>query len=191
MVLNYTAPPNPCATWRVHFYIDGMPQGASGFLQAPASSTGPISIFNVTAGVHTVALQAEGETGGCDSGSLSAWGGTLTIQLPSPQTAPPPFLASLSPTSAAPGGPGFTLTVNGSSLAPGATIEWNNLPLPTSFLSATQLTAAVPAALITNPGPVTITVVNYTNGPPSNPLTFLIGQPQAPTISGVVNANSY
>jgi len=191
MILNYTAPQNQCAAWRVHFYIDGVVQGVSGVLQSPALSSGPISIANLSAGNHTVALQAEGVLGGCDTGTLIAWSGTLTIQLPSAQTGPPPFLTSLVPSSTPPGGPGFSLTVNGSAFLPGAGVQWNGLSLITSFLSSTQLSAAVPAALITNPGSANITVVNAVGAPTSNPVAFLIGQPLTPLITGVVNAYSF
>ena len=197
MILNYTTLTNQCAIWRVHFYVDGLPFGISGFLQAPALSTGPISVNNVAAGNHTIELQAEGQTGGCDSGTLSAWGGTLSIQLPSPQTAPPPLISSLSPSAAAPGGPTFTLTVNGSGFvggsvfANGSVVQWNGSPLSTTFLAGgTQLTALVPASLIANPGIASITVLNP-NGMVSNGSTFTFVRVPTPTITSVVNGASY
>jgi RHS repeat-associated protein len=75
-------------------------------------------------------------------------------------TQPALSISSLGPDSTAPGGAAFTLTVNGTSFASGAVVEWNGTSLTTSFVSATQLTASVPAALIASAGIATITVAN-------------------------------
>ncbi|HTQ57942.1 MAG TPA: putative Ig domain-containing protein [Bryobacteraceae bacterium] len=87
-----------------------------------------------------------------------------------------PVITSLTPSSATAGGPGFTLTVNGSSFASGATVDWNGSPLATTFASASQLTASVPASLIASPGTATITVVNPGNLT-SNQISFSINAP--------------
>ena len=84
-----------------------------------------------------------------------------------------PVITSLSPTSAAAAGPAFTLTVNGTGFLSGATVDWNGTALPTTLVSATQLTAAVTASLIAAPGSVTITVVNP-GGTASSASTFPI-----------------
>jgi len=73
-------------------------------------------------------------------------------------TGTPVTIASLSPPTATAGGPAFTLTVNGSGFVSGATVEWNSTALATTFVSASQLTATVPAALIANTGSVSISV---------------------------------
>jgi hypothetical protein len=65
------------------------------------------------------------------------------------------------------------LTVNGSRLVPGATVEWNGLSLPTTFVSATHVTASVTANLISNPGTAIVTVVNPAAAA-SNSLMFTI-----------------
>jgi probable HAF family extracellular repeat protein len=72
---------------------------------------------------------------------------------------------SLSPSSAAPGGAAFTLTVSGHGLAPGATVNWNAVALATTYVSSTEVTAIVPAALIAMPGTASVTVTN-TQGTP-------------------------
>lgn len=64
---------------------------------------------------------------------------------------PTPILTSLIPASATPGGPAFTLTVNGSGFVSGASVQWNGSGLSTTFVSASQLTASVPATLIAAP----------------------------------------
>ncbi len=67
---------------------------------------------------------------------------------------------SFSPESVAPGSAAFTLTVNGTNFVTGAQMTWNGTPLSTSFVSATQLKASVPADLISSAGTATVTVVN-------------------------------
>ncbi len=188
--MNYTVSPNQCAIARIHFYVDGMVLGTSGFLQPPVVSTGPIAA-NVTAGNHTIMLQAEGQTGGCDTGTLSAWSGFLSILLPNSPMSTPPIITGISPSSATPGGPAFTLTVNGSGFVTGAVVQWNSMALSTNpLVSGGQLTASVPASLIANPGMASITVLN-SNGTVSNAIAFAFGPAQAPTITSVVNRASY
>jgi M6 family metalloprotease-like protein len=81
-----------------------------------------------------------------------------------------PAISSLSPASVTSGGADFTLTVNGANfvsscaciqqLEPGAVVEWNGAALATTFVSATQLIATVPAALTASAGTVSVAVVN-------------------------------
>ncbi|HEX4643079.1 MAG TPA: hypothetical protein VH161_06415 [Candidatus Acidoferrales bacterium] len=54
---------------------------------------------------------------------------------------------------------GITLTVNGTNFVPsGLTVNWNGSPRPTTYVSATQLTAAISATDTAFPGPATVTV---------------------------------
>ena len=95
---------------------------------------------------------------------------TLTV------TAAAPVLNSLNPSSAVVGGPAFTLTVNGTNFASGSTMRWNGANRTTTFVSGSQLTAAIPAADIVTLGTASITVLNP--GPStSNALTFTIAGP--------------
>ena len=57
-------------------------------------------------------------------------------------------ISSLSPNSAAAGGPGFNLTVNGSGFLSGELVHWNGSALATTYVSGNQLVAAVPSGLI-------------------------------------------
>ena len=102
---------------------------------------------------------------------------------------PAASLASLSPSSAPPGGAAFTLTVAGTGFAANSTVQWNGGPLATNFAGPTQLTAGVPAALIATKGTASVTVTG--DGGPSNALPFTIALPM-PAISsaGIVNAAS-
>jgi uncharacterized protein (TIGR03437 family) len=98
-------------------------------------------------------------------------------------TSSAPTISSLSPSSTAAGGAAFSLTVNGSGFASGAAVEWNGTALPTTFVGATQLTAAVPANLIAAAGGAAVTVANPT-GPASFAVTFTIAAiPAGPAIT--------
>jgi len=86
--------------------------------------------------------------------------------------APPPSIGGLIPSTALAGGPLFTLTVNGAGFAPNSVVQWNGSALPTSFVSASQITATVAANLTASPETATISL--DTNGHLSNSLTFTI-----------------
>ncbi|HLZ69183.1 MAG TPA: IPT/TIG domain-containing protein [Dehalococcoidia bacterium] len=101
---------------------------------------------------------------------------------------PAPTTTSVSPASATAGGAAFTLTVNGSNFISSSTVQWNGMSLSTSFVSATQLTAAVPAGNVAAPGTATVTVVNPApGGGASNGQTFTINaavtRPGAPALA--------
>jgi len=90
-----------------------------------------------------------------------------------------PTLESLTPASTVAGGPGFTLTVNGSSFVPGASVRWNGAPLSTTFVSSGQLKALVSAALVTAAGSATVDVLNPApGGGASNSLPFTVTAPE-------------
>jgi len=95
-------------------------------------------------------------------------------------------ISSLSPAFTSSGGTAFTLTVNGSGFISGSTIYWGTSALPTTYVSANQLTAQVPATDIATGGTtVAITVLNTSAGGTSNPFQFEVnstsGSTTAPT----------
>lgn len=88
--------------------------------------------------------------GGGDSVNVA----TFTI------TVPVPVLTAIAPSSAAAGSPGFSMTLTGSTFISTSVARWNGADLPTTFVSATQLTALVPAADILTVGSASVTVFN-------------------------------
>src|SRR5208282_2464297 len=70
--------------------------------------------------------------------------------------------SSLHPISVLAGQPEFTLDVFGKQLTPSTVVRWDPgtgpIPLVTIFLSETETSAIVPAALVQNPGSSMITV---------------------------------
>jgi hypothetical protein len=73
-----------------------------------------------------------------------------------------PTVSAFSPNSATAGGAAFTLTVNGTNFAAKAVVNWNGAAQTanTTFVSANQLTVAVPASAIGTAGTISVTVTN-------------------------------
>jgi len=108
---------------------------------------------------------------GCGSGGNS---GTP------PASNPAPSLASLSPASAVFGSAAVNVTVNGSNFATASTVNWNGAALTTTYVSAAQLTALIPASDLASAGTASVTVDNpMPGGGTSNAVTF--------TISGAIS----
>jgi len=74
-------------------------------------------------------------------------------------------LTAISPSAVAAGSPAFTLTATGVGFVSGATITLNGTAVATTFDSATQLHATVPAADVTAAGTVTVGVTNPDKSP--------------------------
>jgi hypothetical protein len=130
-------------------------------------------------------------TAGTASVSVSTAAGTAaatatTTGGSSPEIAlvvsPSPAITTLSPTSATAGAADFTLTINGANFTADATVNWGATALTTTCVSATKLTAAVPASLIATAGTASITVTNV-NGSSSD-ATFTI-KPPLPTVTSL------
>jgi len=101
---------------------------------------------------------------------------------------PVPFVNQpLVPAAVAPGGPGLTLTVNGTGFVPDSVVNWNGSPRPTTFVSSAQVTAAIPDTDIANPGTASITVVNPAPGGGASNVVFL---PVTDPTTGVAMARS-
>jgi hypothetical protein len=102
-----------------------------------------------------------------------------------PPSNPVPAISSLTPSTATAGGPAFTLTVTGSNFVSSSTVEWNGSARPTTFASATSLTAATTAADIATAGTASVAVSSPApGGGASGPLTFTINNP-VPTLTSL------
>jgi outer membrane protein assembly factor BamB len=80
-----------------------------------------------------------------------------TIAVTYTVTPGPGTLTSLSPATVQTG-VAFTLTVNGSGFAAGSVVIFNGNPVPTTFVSATELTASISASAIAQADPYTVVV---------------------------------
>ena len=90
------------------------------------------------------------------------------------------FWARLSPvrpiqccSSTTAGGANFTLTIAGSNFVPGAVLVWNGAERTTTFVDASHLAAAIPAADVSKSGSATL-AVNNPGASNSNTISFAI-----------------
>lgn len=140
------------------------------YIGPTAVGTGvPVALISApgTASI-TVTSPGNGLAGGGTSNAV-----TLTIVPPNTQ----PAVTSISPTGATAGGLGFTLTVNGSGFVQGSQVTFNLNSVPTTFVSASQLTANIALSAIAMAGNPYV-IVNNPDGFASTPLTFTINNPQ-------------
>jgi uncharacterized protein (TIGR03437 family) len=95
----------------------------------------------------------------------------------------PPSIASASPDLIDAGGPYFLITVNGSGFVPGSVVNWGRSPLGTTFVSSTQLAAAIIPELRAFSGKYVLTVTNP-GGPVSDSYLITV----SPVLSGLTPA---
>ncbi len=92
---------------------------------------------------------------------------------------PVPVITEISPASMIVGGPPPTLTVTGTRFIPESRIQYNGAPLPTTFISSTQLTANLELGLVQTPALAEVTVFNPSTkagpgGGTSAPVVFAV-----------------
>jgi hypothetical protein len=141
-----------------------------------------INGFSPVAGNSFTILNSGARTGTFAATNLPALpcGGTWQVSYTTTSAVlsvvnPAPTISSLSPSSAGAGGPAFTLTVNGSGFVCGSTVKFNGNARTTTFISPTQLTAAILASDIANPGSYNVTVTNAApGGGTSNAAVFTV-----------------
>ncbi len=120
-------------------------------------------------------------------------GGGISNATPFTVNNPAPAVSGLTPSSATAGGSAFTLAVDGSNFVSSSVVQWNGSNRPTTFVSSSRLTAAIPSSDIATSGTAQVTVLNPTpGGGASNASAFSIGQQQNPTpsVSSVVPASA-
>jgi virginiamycin B lyase len=168
------------------------PDGALWFTAQAGNWIGRITTDTTHAVTHYSVPTAASRPSGIAAGPDNAMWFTETygnqigrLALPSTGTSPPQ-LTSLSPNMAAvASGSPFTLTVNGSGFVAGASIQWTapggaTTTLTTTLVSGSQLTATVPASLLTNIGTAQVAVLS--GGATSNSLPFTISGAAVPAL---------
>jgi len=75
--LSFTFAPTACSGVEVIMSVDSTPVFTTAFLTPGQNAT--FTTGSISAGAHTVTLQAIGEVGGCNTGNLVTWAGTLTV----------------------------------------------------------------------------------------------------------------
>ncbi|MGF6736118.1 hypothetical protein OKW50_008291 [Paraburkholderia youngii] len=65
-----------CSQIKFNLFIDGHQVGSTDFFD---KELGLFDLGSVTYGKHSLRVSPEGRVGGCNTGSLQSWGGTLTL----------------------------------------------------------------------------------------------------------------
>ena len=139
----------------------GMSMGAAGHLGGTATRTG---VF----GFSVVAYDADGNASAPQTTVISVVAASSTGS-----SNPTPEIGSLTPSSTSAGAAAFTLTVEGSGFVSSSVVKWNGTALPTTHVSATELTAVVPASSVASAGSASISVSTPSpGGGVSNSTTF-------------------
>lgn len=126
---------------------------------ATTNAAGDYAIFNLLPGTYDLEASAAGFVTQTLVGQAVGAGRTTLANFTLLQgTRPVPAISSLSPSSAAVGGPGFNLLVNGSNFFLESVVRWNGSPRPTQFAACGQLTASIPAGDIATPGTAEVKV---------------------------------
>ena len=115
-----------------------------------------------------------GVTSGSDLTNPSAFSLLLLVRssLATPGVAGTPSIGTISPSFSAAGSPALTLSVNGNGFTAASTVLWNGTIRTTTFVNATQLTAAVTAADLATSGTALVSVSS--GGTVTSGVTFTI-----------------
>ncbi len=126
------------------------------------------------------------------SSTTSAISNIVLFTISAPPATPPAIVSLSASTTAAASAPycgtqGFTLTVNGTNFTSDAVVNWNGVAQTTTFVSATQLTAVIPATETAFPGKAGVSVTNSIGA--SNSAPFTLSTPAtalpAPTLASI------
>jgi len=161
--------------------LTGGSGGASawlGFAATTASDFSSLQTVVIGAGVTTRTWTVTAPSAGgtyefrmyADSGfTRIATSPTITV------AAAAPTVATLQPPRAVAGSAAMTLTVNGTGFTSNAVVRWNGADRPTTFVSATQLRAAIPATDLAAVGSAQVSVFAAPpGGGASTAITFAI-----------------
>jgi N-acetylneuraminic acid mutarotase len=127
------------------------------------NGTTPTTSSTAYSGAITVSstetLEAIATTTGYSTSAVAS--AAYTINIP---TNPVPAIGGISPAFTNAGGAVFTLTINGSGFIASSTVYWGTSALTTTYVSATQITAQIPAADTAAAGTNAISVQNPAPG---------------------------
>ncbi|MDQ2856020.1 MAG: hypothetical protein M3R68_06805 [Acidobacteriota bacterium] len=104
----------------------------------------------------------------------------LPVKVPTPPPPPPVLLAAISPASVFARTDDFTLEATGDKFTPAVHIVIDGRELPTRYVSAQQVSATVPAAIIANAGQRQVSVKSSDGSLYSLPLSLSVNPPPVP-----------
>ncbi len=170
---------NQAVTWSLSG--TGCTGASCGTIDAAGKYTAPASVPNPP----TVTVRAA-------SVADSAKAAVAAVNIMTTVNNPIPTISVLSPSVTTAGEPAFTLTVVGLNFVSSSVVGWNGSDRPTAFISASQVSAQIPASDIAAAGTAAITVFNPApGGGASNSLTFTITTDNpTPTIAALSRSST-
>ncbi len=140
-------------------------------------------------------LSSDVATAGTDSVTVvnPAPGGGSSNSAPfyaDPAGNPIPGIASISPTSSPVGNAALSLTVMGRGFVSASIVNWNGIALATTYASASQLSAAIPAADLTTAGTFNVTVTSPAPGGGTSVAQQFTVENPTPTITSISPTNT-
>lgn len=147
-------------TWQLWYSANS----GSTYVQSGATITTSSTTLQTTSFTINVTGNVRLEIRKTDAGTNRINFDEITINDYTGANNPVPALTNIAPTTLTAGSAAFTLTVNGSNFVNGALVKWNSTNLSTTYVSATQLSASVPASLVATAGTTSVTVFNPTPG---------------------------
>ena len=150
----------------------GFVSGATVNFNGAARATTFVSSTQITAAIlaSDIANAGTANVSVTNPAPTSGPSGVQVFTINSPNN-PVPTISSLGPTHA-PGGAAFTLTLNGTNFVAKSVVNFNGKPEITTFISGTQITAAVPASDVATAGNVNVTVTNPPPGGGASPASI-------------------
>jgi hypothetical protein len=135
-----------------------------------AHTTMFVSATQITSGITAADIATSGTAQVTVANPPPGGGNSAAVPFPiNPANNPAPSITSLSPGSATAGEAGFTLTVNGTHFVGSSVVNWNGAARTTTFVSATQVTAAISMTDILTAGTAQVTVTNPAPGGGTSP----------------------
>lgn len=124
--------------------------------QVPVKSVATLGLIAAMVGLGVCGCRSTSSASGSNPTSSTAGS--------NPALNPAPIITTILPNGAPGGGATFTLTVNGTNFLASSVVSFGGTALATTFVSATRLTAVIPAAAIASPGNAAVMVTNPTVG---------------------------
>ena len=157
LLVEFVPSSSGCAPIIGHLLRDGLERYKSPPLE-PGQSSGLQDLGDIPAGQHVLSIQAEGAPGGCNTGGLGAWSGTVTIVLSSTVFATTSPSATAAPTSA----PSFSAAPSLAPTVAPTLAPTFAVPSPSSSVATTAPSAAASAAPSVAPVATTPATVLFT-----------------------------
>lgn len=160
---------NQAVSWYANGVLNG--NGTAGLVSTSGLYTAPATVPNPTSVTVSATSQADPTKSASASVSLSY---------------PAPTIQTITPNSVPVGSAKTLLAVMGSGLTPATTISLDSNALPTSFVSATEVTATVPTSNQTTAGTHNVSVSNPSPGGGSSTVVSFTVTNLLPTLGSVL-----